>query len=148
MPSAIKWEAAPTSRGSVLSTELNNLADGSRTNQGTEVDNSSNLDKYGMLELNATMNTAPDTNGPLLIHLVTAPDGTNYGDGSSTVDPGPDTRLLTITLRAVTTAQRKMSKVFPLPPTKVKFLLDNQCGGGFPASGSTVELFTFNDEIQ
>jgi hypothetical protein len=44
MANAIKWEAAPTSRGNVLSTELNSLANDARTDAGTEVDNSVNLE--------------------------------------------------------------------------------------------------------
>lgn len=148
MPNIIQWEAAPTSRGNVLTTELNALADGSRTNQGTEIDNSSNLDKYGMLELNVTFGAAPDTNGPLHVYLITAPDGTNYGDGSSSADPGPDTYLLTISVRAVTSAQRKMTKLFELPPTKFKVIMENQAGQAMSASGHTLELFTDNDEIQ
>ncbi len=148
MVNAVKWETTPNSRGNVLSTELNALGDTSRSNQGGEIDNSVNLDKYGMLELNATFATAPDTNGPLHLYLITAPDGTNYGDGSSSADPGPDTYLLTISVRAVTSAQRKMTRWFEIPNSKFKLILENQCGFAFPATGSTVELFTSNDEIQ
>ena len=145
---AIKWETAPNSRGNVLTTELNALGDGNRSNAGSEIDNSVNLDKYGMFEINVTFATAPDTNGPLHLYLITAPDGTNYGDGSSSVDPGPDAYLLTINVRAVTSAQRKMTRMFEIPNTKFKLILENQAGFAFPATGSTVELFTSNDEIQ
>ena len=145
---AIKWETAPNSRGTVLTTELNSLANTNRTNQGSEIDNSINLDKYGMFELNVTFGTAPDPNGPLHLYLITAPGGTNYGDGSSSVDPLPDTYLLTIPVRDVTTAQRKMTKWFQIPNAKFKLILENQCGQAFPATGSTLELFTSNDEIQ
>lgn len=148
MANAIEWEAAPTSRGNVLSTELNNLADAARTNQGTEVDNSTNLDTYGMLELNVDWNTAPSAGGYLALYLLAAPDGATYPDGSSTVDPGADTWLLNVPVRAVTSAQVKITKVFPLPPTKIKFILENQSGQALDCTGNTVELFTMNYEVQ
>lgn len=148
MANAIKWEAAPTSRGSVLSTELNSLATGSRTNAGTEVDNSSNLDTYGILELSVTFGTNPSATAYVAIHILTAPGGTNYADGSSSVAPGADTLLLTLPILASTSAQRKITKPFALPPTKIKFILENQTGQSFPASGSTVTLYSDNYEIQ
>ncbi len=145
---AILWQAAPVSRSNVLSTELNSLASGSRTAAGTEVDNSVNLDTYGLLEINVTFGTAPSAGGYLALYLITAPDGTNYSDGSATVDPGADTWVLNIPVRAVTTAQLKVTKVFPLPGAKLKFILENQSGQAFPATGSTVELFSLNYEVQ
>ena len=148
MANLIQWGAAPNSEGSVLSTELNSLADGSRTNAGTEVDNSANLDTYGMLEMNVTFGTAPDADGYVALYMITAPDGTNYSDGSSAATPGADTWVLNIPVRAVTSAQRKVTKVFTLPPSKLKFILENRSGQAFPASGSTVELFSMNYELQ
>ena len=148
MPNLIQWDAAPNTEGNVLSTELNSLADGSRTNAGTEVDNSANLDTYALLELTVTFGTAPSAGGYLALFMVTAPDGTQYSDGSSSVDPGADTWVLNIPVRAVTTIQHKITKIFPLPNAKFKFILENQSGQAFPASGSTVELFSMNYELQ
>lgn len=148
MVNAIKWETAPNSRGNVLSTELNALGDTNRSNAGTEIDNSTNLDTHGLLELNVTFATAPSANAFVALYLVTAPDGTNYSDGSSSIDPGGDTWVLNIPLRAVTSAQLKVTKIFELPNAKFKFILENQAGFAFPATGSTVELFTGNYELQ
>lgn len=148
MANPIEWETTPTSRGNVLDDELNALADNARSDAGNEIDNSVNLDTYGMLELNVDPTAAMSANGYVALYMVTAPDGTNYSDGSSTVDPGADTWVLNIPLRAVATAQRKVTKVFPLPPCKLKFILENQTGVVFPSAGTTVELFTMNYEIQ
>lgn len=148
MANAVKWDAAANSRGNVLSTEINSLADGSRSNAGTEIDNSTNLDTYGILEINVTFGSAPDGDASLIVYMVSAPDGTNYAQGSSTVDPGPDAMITSIKVNASTSAQRKVSKPFLMPPSKVKFILENQTGQAFPASGSTVELFSYNEEIQ
>ncbi len=132
MANAILWQAAPTSRGNVLAAQMNALADNAYTAAGAEVDNSSNLDTYGKLELNVTFGTAPDAGGYVALYLIDAPDGTNYSDGSSSVDPGADKLKLTIPVRAVTSAQLKVTITFPISPTKIKFILENQSGQAFP----------------
>lgn len=141
-----KW-AAYTSRGSVLSTELNALASAGRSAAGTEVDNSANLDMFGVLELSVTFGTAPAAGGYVEIYMVTAPDGTNYEDGSNTVDPGTHKLIDRIPVRAVTTAQRLSGRLIPLLPEKTKFLIYNGSGQAFPASGSTLTLYTTNRTV-
>ena len=148
MPNAILWQAAPTSRGNVLAAEMNALADNGFTAQGTEVNNSVNLDTYGMFEFNVDASAAFAAGAYVAIYMITAPDGTNYGEGSASVDPGADTWLLNIPLRATADAIIKMTKVFPLPPVKFKFILENQAGLVFPSAGTTLELFSMNYEVQ
>lgn len=148
MANAIKWEAAPNSRGNVLSTELNALASGSRTAAGGAIDNSANLDKYGYLELNVDFVSAPSAGAYCVVYMLMSLDGTNYADGSGSVDPGADAMCITIPILASTAAQNKQVGPISLPPSKVKFILENQTGQAFPATGSTLELFTSNDEIQ
>jgi len=143
----IKWAGAPTSRSTVLTTELNSLANGSRTNAGSEIDNSSNLDTYGFLKLAVTFGTNPSAGAYVEIHMLMALDGTNYPDGSSSVDPGVDTTILTIPILASTSAQSKQVGPFLLPPSKVKFILVNATGQAFPASGSTLTLYTQNQSV-
>ena len=141
-----KW-AAYTSRGSVLSTELNALASAGRSAAGAEVDNGTNLDMFGVLELSVTFGTAPSAGGYVEIYMVTAPDGTNYEDGSNTIDPGTHKLVDRIPVRAVTTAQRLSGRLIPLLPEKTKFLLYNGSGQAFPASGSTLTLYTTNRTV-
>lgn len=141
-----KW-AAFTSRGNVLSTELNALASAGRSAAGTEVDNGTNLDMYGVLELQVTFGTAPSAGGYVEIYMVTAPNGTNYEDGSDTVDPGTHKLVDRIPVRAVTTAQRLSGRLIPLLPEKMKFLLYNGSGQAFPASGSILTLYTTNRTV-
>jgi hypothetical protein len=148
MPTAILWQTVPNSRGNVLSTELNALASGSRTNAGTAIDNSTNLDKYGYLELNVDFVSAPSAGAYCAIYMVMSLDGTNYADGSSTVDPGADAWVINIPILASTAAQNKQVGPIALPPSKFKLILLNVTGQAFPASGSTLELFTANDEVQ
>lgn len=142
----IKW-AGYTDRSTVLTTELNALANAGRSAAGTEVDNGANLDMYGVLELSVTFGTAPSAGGYVEIYMVTAPDGTNYEDGSNTVDPGTHKLVDRIPVRAVTTAQRLSGRLIPLLPEKTKFLLYNGSGQAFPASGSTLTLYTTNRTV-
>ncbi len=148
MANAIKWEGAPVAEGNVLSTELNALATGSRTAAGTEIDNSTNLDKYGFLELAVDFVSAPSAGAYCNIYMVMALGGTTYADGSASVDPGADAWVIGIPILASTAAQNKQVGPILLPPSKVKFILENQTGQAFPASGSTLKLYTSNDEIQ
>lgn len=148
MANAIKWMDQWTDRGTVIGSGLDALAAGSRTAAGTEVDNSTNLDTHGKLELTVDFVSAPAANGYVQIHMVTAPDDTNYEDGSNTVDPGLHTVVDTIPVRADTAAQRLMSKVFDLEPAKTKFILYNGTSQAFPASGSVLKLYSGDLEIQ
>ncbi len=145
---AILWQSAWVDRGDVLDDELDALANGSRTNAGLEIANQTNLDQFGKLELTVDFVSAPSATATVSIYMVTAPDGTNYEDGSSTVDPGAHTLVCTIPVRADTAAQRLCSKVFALEPAKTKFILLNNTGQAFPATGSILTLYTSNDEVQ
>jgi len=141
-----KWDGF-TSRGTVLTTELNALANNGRSAAGTEIDNGTNKDVFGQLELQVTFGTAPTAGGFVEIYMVNALDGTNYEDGSNTVDPGTHKLVDRIPVRAVTTAQRLNGRMLTLEPTKTKFLLVNGSGQAFPASGSTLTLYTTNRTV-
>jgi hypothetical protein len=141
-----KWDGF-TSRSTVLTTELNALANNGRSAAGAEIDNGTNLDMYGQLELQVTFGTAPSAGGYVEIYMVNALDGTNYEDGSNTVDPGTHKLVDRIPVRAVTTAQRLNGRMLTLEPAKTKFLLVNGSGQAFPASGSTLTLYTTNRTV-
>jgi hypothetical protein len=140
-----KW-ATWTDRSTVLTTELNSLASSARSNAGTEVANQTNKDKYGIVELTVTFGSAPSAGALVNVYMVTAPDGTNYEDGSSSSDPGMHTHVATVALKATTSAQRVSSAMFPLKPLKTKFILENRTSQAFPSSGSQVKLYTGNEE--
>jgi hypothetical protein len=142
----VKW-AGWTSRSTVLTTELNALANDGRSAAGTEIDNGTNKDRWGKLEMSVTFGTAPSAGGYVELYAVTAPGGTNYDDGSDSVDPGAHKLIDRIPVRATTNAQRLTGRVIPLEPAKTKFLLLNKSGQAFPATGSTVTLYTTNEDV-
>lgn len=141
-----KWTAG-TSRGNVLTTELNALANAAYSAVGSVLDNSTNLDRFGIAELAATWATNPTDKAVLDLFAIPAVDATNYADGGATVRPSNFLYLGSFQVRAVTTAQRIATGVFNLPPFKVKFVLLNSSGFALPASGSVVSLWTFNRSV-
>lgn len=146
MANTIKWEAAITSRSTVLTTELNGLGIGAYSGLGSEIDNSTNLDQYGAVEIYLPSITVPSGGGYINVHMITAPGGTNYGDSGT---PGNETVIATFTAPAATAAIRKTStRLFVIPPTKVKFVFYNGLGVALAATLNTVTLYTCNDEIQ
>lgn len=146
MASTIKWSAALTARGSVLSTEMNSLAaSGGKTNAGSEINNSSNLDSYAWLEFyTGGFGTAPTAGTTLDVYMLRAIDDTNYEDGSSSVTPHPPAFVCSLPVNNTTSAQRIVSRMFTIDPSKVKFLLINNTNQALPSSGNTLKLFTTN----
>jgi len=151
MANAILWQAAwtTTGAGTVLSTELNSITTGNRSNAGTEIDNSSACNQYACFELYFASFT-PTGSPYVTLYMLPNPDcgGTNYAEGSSSVDPGNDRIIAIIPLRAATSTFRKVTGVVPIPPCKLKFILANATGATLASSGNTVVMYVGNDEVQ
>ena len=81
---------------------------------------------------------------------MTAPGGTNYADGSDTVDPGAHRLLCRIPVRPTAGAQRLESAIFRLEPAKTKYLFLWKPGNAqaLAGSGSTLVLYSNNEEAQ
>jgi hypothetical protein len=141
MPSNFLW-AVGTQRN-VLTTELNSLANNALV-LGSAIDIStgaSDLGKlYADIELLVTFSAAPTANTSILVWILRTLDGTNYEDGSTSVQP---LRLFdaSFPLRATTAAQR-ITKRIQLPPgNNFKFLLKNDASGqAFAASGNILSI--------
>lgn len=141
-----RWNASWTDRGNVLSSaELSALANNTRTGPGTEIANQTNLNQYGKLELNVASCTAFNAGATTNIFMLTAPDGTNYEAGSSSVNPLIHTLTAIIPLTSSTDLQRRMSRVFPLQPAKTKFMLENKTGQTFISTGIFLKLYSVDD---
>lgn len=149
MVSAVKWEAAP-SETTVLTTQLDTLANNTITAASSAYDNRTNLNTYFWIQLNVTFGSSPTDTAPTVdIYIVKSMDGTNYDTSPPTggADFG-ETFLVGIPTQKTTSAQQKTVGPFLMPPAGVKFLADNQTGVAFPASGSTIKIFTANLEGQ
>lgn len=145
---AVEKQAALVSRGVVLGSELNSLANGSRSAAGTEVAQGTNLDSTGLFVLDVTFESAPSAANPYVeIYEVFNPAGDGYVDGSNTVDPGAALLVARIPVRSVTTPQRVPSGTFRPKAANTKYILSNGTGVTFPASGATITLYTTNRTV-
>ena len=147
MANKVLWETSWTSRSTVLTTELNSLGDGAFSGVGSAVDNTSNLDQFGALDIVlASLN--PTAGAFLQLFMVQSLDGTNYEDAPSSTNPGLHMLVATVNVTTGSAAKRIMTPTFRIPPGKFKFVLYNDCNVSLGASSNTVTLYTSNDEIQ
>jgi hypothetical protein len=126
----------------ILDTGLNSLANNNNV-VSNAYDNTQGAagDGYTMadLELVVQFGTSPVANSSVSVWFLSAPDGTNYEDGSSSVTParGPDA---VFPVRQVTSSQRIVRRVV-LPPGVIQFLVRNDATGqAFANSGNTLKL--------
>ena len=79
MANKLKW--AVESAAALLSTELNNLADGAFAVDGADYDNATNLYQFASFMFFGTFDAACDAGAVVELHIFYKLDGTNYGDG-------------------------------------------------------------------
>lgn len=150
--SVIKWAAAPTSRGNVLTTELGNgtgLADATFSAAGPTYDNTANLDRWGWIQFLAGGTYTPTAGAYISVYIVNSLDGTNFDDPASAATPGYHELVATIAVKVGTTITPRAitTAPFALPPGKFKFVLRNATGAALPASGNTLALYTANESV-
>lgn len=143
-----KWIAgasAPGSPTTVLSTELNSLANNTMSSASTTVvANQTNLDIYADIEL-VLASFTPGSNPYVTIYILEAIDSTNYPTASAVLRNQPSQVLCSIPLdTSAATAQRIVVRNVLLPPGSFKLALDNQSGQAIAASGNTVKIITYN----
>jgi len=144
----IKWGASPTSRGTVLTTELNTLTNGSFSAVGPAYNNSSNLDRWGWVEFVSGGSITPTAGATITVFITHSPGGTNYDDPPSSTNPGSHTIVEVLSIQASAHTVRAIStRPFALPPSNIKFVLRNQTGVSLSASGNTVTLYTSNEAV-
>ena len=123
----------------ILTTELNALANNSNVIKATAISPTSTEYTMVEVEIYVTFGVTPTANTGISIWFLREIDGTNFEDGSSTVTPtrSPD---VVFGVRATTNAQR-MIKTCLLPPGSFKPLVRNDgTGQAFAASGNTVKI--------
>lgn len=133
-----------TDRGSVLTTELNSIGAGNQSDPGTAFDNTTNLDRYGIGELTVTFGSSPTADGTIDLYAVHAPDATNYSDGNATQPVNQLMYCGSFLVQATTAAQKLHTQPFEMWPGLSKFLIKNNTSQALPASGTTIDIYTFN----
>ena len=121
---------------SILTTELNSLANGSISAASSAVDNSSALDLFCDFTFTiATQGGARSTGATVTVLMVQALDGTNYDDVEATCGQ----RIAVFPLDAATTARQVSVRDVPVPPGLYKLFILNSTGQAFASSGNILE---------
>ena len=132
----------------LLDSQLNSLAASTGSAVGSTVwDNSAQGNQYfwGDFELLVTYGTAPTAGQTCDLYMIESVDGTNYADGSATIQVASH-YIGSFVLRAVNTAQRITIRGVPLPPCKFKLELLNGAGQAMAASGNQVQALLYRTQ--
>jgi hypothetical protein len=123
----------------VLTTELNSLANNSNAVKSSAVAPTSAGYTLVEVELYVTFGVAPTANTGVSVWFLREVDGSNFEDGSASITPTrtPD---VVFGVRATTNAQR-LIKTCVLPPGSFKPLVRNDgTGQAFSASGNVLKI--------
>jgi len=142
----VKWGAL-VSRGSVLTTEMNALANAGFAALGPVYDNRSNLDRWGWVELTLASLT-PVAGACVYVFMSPTLDDTDYDDGPSSTNPASHLLVAVLAIKTGVGAKKVVSLApFALPPGQVKFSVKNQAGVALGATGNVLALFTANESV-
>lgn len=144
MPTEQNWKAYEQSASTILTTELNSLADGANAITA-EIDNTSTLDMFDDLEIFlASATAARDADAHVKIHVLVAMDGTNYPLGDATLDPVDSNEVYTALFSTGATTQRQVIRGIVLPPAKFKYLFQNETGLAYQDASNTLKRRSYN----
>jgi hypothetical protein len=138
MATAVTWDVDAIV--SLMTTQLDSIANGSGSGLGVEFDNGATQWLFGDFELVLGTMTAATANAPVDLYMVTAPDGTNYGQGGTTAQPPNFYKGSYVLLN--TTTSRLTIQGIPLPPCKFKTFLVNRSGQAF-GTGNTLKMLPY-----
>jgi hypothetical protein len=136
-----KWGATWTSRGTVLTTEIDSLVTAGYSAASASYDNSTNFDQYGYFSLKLASYT-PTAGATWTFFLLQSLDGTNFEDAPSSTNPGTGKLSVTITVNAAASAKLENTQPFLMPPGKFKVVALNNSGATTTAGGGTANTLT------
>lgn len=138
-----KWQS-PTLT-TVMSTELNSLANGSAATSASAVDNTTALAMYADIEFNLA-SLSPTGNPSVSLYIAESVDGTNFPSQSTADFQLTSTQLLCVVPIGTTaaTAERVVVRQVLIPPAKFNIILLNSTGVSLNASGNTVKFLTYS----
>jgi len=144
----LQWTAYDTIV-SYLSTEMDALADDANV-LGAAIDfTEAGTDRkmYLDVEINlASIDLSAQTNPAINIWLLARTDGTNYEDGTASVDPArmPDK---VVPLREISAAQRVFARFLLTTPDQGKILIENKSGAALASTGNTVKYYNYSEQL-
>jgi len=150
--SVVRWKpsARTTNPETLMTTELNSLADGSGAVTSTAVQNgatSDELDMFMDLELDVTFGTAPANRATVDVYIVrTVDEGTTYEryvTGASPWAPG-NGYAGSFVLDDITTNDEYVLPNIQIPPYDFHLVVINNSNQAFPSSGSTIRGYFYS----
>ena len=134
--STTKHKAYSAAIASVLTTDLNSLANAATSAATAALDNTTALDLFADLTFTiATQGGARSAGATVAVYMTQALDGTNYDD----VHSGTAELVAVFSLDAATTARQSTRRDIPIPPGLYKLFMVNNTGQAFAASGNILE---------
>lgn len=134
------------SPASLLTTELNSLANNTASSASSAYDNQTNLDLLCDLILELA-SFSPSTGGRIDIYILPSYDGgTNYLNPSA-ADVRVQAHQLWVSIplsATAATAQKHYVRGVALPPQRFKVVIDNQSGAALASSGNTLKISSYN----
>lgn len=146
--SELRWTVYDTIV-SYLTTELNSLAnDGNKLGAAINfAAGGSDRKLYLDVELHlGSVNLSAQTSPAVYLWLLLRTDGTNFEDGSDSIDPAraPDK---VFALRAFNGVQRVFARFLLTTPDQGKLLIENKTGAALAATLNTVKYYLYSQEI-
>jgi len=153
MANKVLWTAETVA--TLMTTELNNLANGAFAVDGADYDNATNKFRFADFELFLDdFDAAPDAGGAFELHLFYKYDGTNYADGydgDADADsvPGPSTYVGSFFVTDADADQRLPLMGIQLAPKAFRACIKNSCGQDIAAVDTHhLKIIPYNEEIQ
>lgn len=142
-----KWSAT-TSPESILTTELNSLANGAtKLSAAVSNDDAAERNLYADFEFTiAAQGSARANDAHVQLYLLPSIDGTNFTYGDDSTTPPASALVGSFILDASTSARVVHLRGVELPPEDFKLLVYNNTGQALAASGNTLKLFRYNLE--
>lgn len=143
MASTFKW-TAQSAQTTVLSTQLNSLADGAYSNASSAVDNTSNLHQWASAEL-VLASLTPTGSAYIAVYLLPTQSSV-YPDGGGATAPSAENLWCVFALSTSGSVKNRVLMGLPIPPANFKLVLLNAAGASLAASGNTLKLTTYQDQ--
>ena len=145
MANTVTWTSTGSYTALVTSSQLSGLS----TVQGAIGSAvTGNTFQYAIFELQHNTTGALTAGDYFSVYLLSAADGTNYEDGSTTVTPARAADVI-IPLRGVTNASQRVAIAnVTLPPGAFKPLIYNISSTSVSTATSVLSYTPYNDQIQ
>jgi hypothetical protein len=137
MATTQKWTRGTTD--TLLSTELNSLANNTNAIKSSSVTLSTESYVLADVELRVQFGGTPTANTAISVWFLREIDGTNYEDGSGSITPARNPDVV-IPVRATSNAQRIIKSCVLPSGTFIPLVRNDGTGQAFSSSGNTLKV--------